>query len=135
MRQFALAATLILLPAGCATFRGPVVEEGPALTIYNEGFRQLDLTYRCTENGPVTPLGVVRPQDVRTFVLKPVFCSSVYLVHRPAGLQPLGLDRQGQRAFAVIPLAREGPTEVVFTAAGVMLQRDSARVARSDPES
>ncbi|CAN5163018.1 hypothetical protein BH23GEM2_BH23GEM2_24890 [soil metagenome] len=135
MRSFFPAAILVLTVAGCATLRGPVAEEGPALVIHNEGFAHLDLAYRCTENGPVTPLGSVQPQTVATFVLKPAFCSSVYLVSRPLGLQPLGLDRDGRRAFAVVQLNARGPTELVFTAAGVLLRKDSTTVARSEPQS
>jgi hypothetical protein len=134
MRAFCSAVILAFLVSGCATLRGPVAEEGPSLTVRNEGFSLLDLAYRCTENGPVTTLGSVRGQTVETFVLKPAFCSTVYLIRRPTGIQPLGLDRKGEQAFASVVLSADGTATVVFTVTGVMLRKDSADVARSDSE-
>lgn len=134
MRTLVIAGSLALLVAGCASLRGPVVESGPTLTIHNERFVALDLVYRCTENGPAVPLGIVRPGTAETFVLKPAFCSTVYLISRPAGVQPLGLDHKGEPAFATIQLLSEGATEVVFAAAGFIVRKDSANVARSGSE-
>lgn len=134
MRALSAAAMLVFTAAGCATLRGPVVEAGPVLTIHNERFAALDLAYRCTENGPASPLGIVRPGTVGTFVLKPAFCATVYLISRPPGVQPLGLDRKGEPTFATVQLLREGATEVVFSAEGFIVRKDSASVARTDPE-
>jgi len=134
MRKFVSAVILALAAAGCASLRGPVVETGRTLTIHNEGFALLDLSYRCTENGPVARLGAVRAQATQTFVLKPASCSTVYLISQPPGLQPIGLDRQGARAFAVVPLFGEAHAEIALTSAGVIVRRDSSTVARTETE-
>lgn len=134
MRKFVSAVILALATAGCATMRGPVVDSGRTLTIHNEAFGIMDLSYRCTENGPVARLGNVRPGTSQTFVLKPASCSTVYLIAQPPGLQPIGLDRQGARPFAVVPLFGEERAAIALTSTGVIVRRDSATVARTDSE-
>jgi hypothetical protein len=124
MRRYAIVV-LLVLAAGCASLRGPQPEvTGPLLTITNEAFAPLDLSYRCTENGPVRRLGAVNPQRTATFVLRPAFCTTVYLIRVPlAGLQPIGIDKWGERPIAVIQMSEENTANVVFASPGVLVHR------------
>lgn len=125
MRLPGFAALLALVPA-CAALRGTPEPTGPTLTITNEAFAPLDLSYRCSENGPVQRLGAVNPQRTATFVLRPAFCTTVYLIEQPVGLQPLGLDKWGARHFAVIQLSEEKAADVVLSSPGVLVHRKPA---------
>ena len=121
-----VSVAALLLSTACASFRGAAEVEGPMLTIANESFAQLDLSYRCTENGPVQRLGAVNPQRTATFVVRPAFCRTVYLIRQPIGIQPLGLDKGGEQPIAVIQLGEGDSADLIFTAAGVLMNRAAA---------
>jgi hypothetical protein len=127
-------AILLLPVVACASMRrgGPEVE-GPRLTITNESFAPIDLSYRCTENGPVQRLGAVNPRRSHTFTLRPAFCTTVYIVPVPlAGIHPLGLDVRGAQSIATVHMPPSNELELVFTFPGVLVRREP--VAATQPQ-
>jgi hypothetical protein len=126
MRKLAAAVLLAAIASGCATLRAPLPDDGPHLTISNEAFGPLELAYRCSENGPVRRLGAIQPRSSQTFVLRPAFCSTAYLIRQPlGGIQPLGIDLVGERHFAVVPFFGKRTAEIVWAAPGVIVRRDT----------
>jgi hypothetical protein len=134
MRKLAATALLAAVASGCATLRAPLADDGPHLTITNEAFGPLELAYRCSENGPVTRLASVQPRTSQTFVLRPAFCSTAYLIRQPlGGIQPLGIDLVGERHFAIVPFFGKRAAEVVWASPGVLIRRETGEEDAPEP--
>jgi hypothetical protein len=110
---------LALVAAGCASFRGPIDDTGPLVTIQNDGTRLLDLSYRCIENGPVHRLGSVPPASSRTFRLRPPACSTLHLL----APSPISVIDRDARAVAVFGIPRSRVLELVVSPHGALFRK------------